>query len=285
MIVRHAKSVRNVPSRRAPRRDAAQPEPPAGSAASDSIGQSASAAERALRIVAEVAKAGVGLSLADLAERLGLPKATLHRQCGILLASGFVARDVDPQRYVVGPALRRLAIDTLNHGHLRALRRRVLAALVDDVQETCNFTALDGDEVLYVDRVEARWPLRLTLDVGSHVPLHCTASGKLLLAHLPAADADLLIDNVSLAPFTRNTITQAARLRRECAAIRRVGWSADREEFITGLIAVAVPVRDADGVVRAAIAMHAPIARVTVEAAARRLPRLRAAAAEMGGLL
>jgi IclR family acetate operon transcriptional repressor len=102
-----------------------------------------------------------------------------------LLEAGFVVRDTDERQFGVGPALRQLALDTLNHGSLRGLRHEVLADLVAEVGETCNFTTTDGAGVLYLDRVEAPWPWRLTLDVGAHVPLHCTASGKLFLAFMP----------------------------------------------------------------------------------------------------
>ena len=251
----------------------------------DAIEVGGGAAERALRILATVAEAGVGLTLADLSARLELPKATLHRQCAGLMAQGYIARDVDPLRFVVGPALRALAFATLNHGHVRAMRHQVLAGLVDDVQETCNFTTLDGAEVLYLDRVEARWPLRLTLDVGAHVPIHCTASGKLFLAHLPPPQADEIIERAPRAGYTRNTIRSATRLRRECDVIRAAGYSTDREEFIAGLIAVAVPVFDADGVLRAAIALHAPTVRMTLDQAIQRLPRLMRAAEAMRALL
>lgn len=276
-MLRHAKAERNVPLMK----DRAKP----ARRAADAAAAGGSSAERALRILAAVAEAGVGLSLADLSARLGLPKATLHRQCGALLAQGFIARDADPLRFVVGPALRKLALVTLNHGHVRALRHRVLAALVADVKETCNFTTLDGDEVLYLDRVEARWPLRLTLDVGAHVPIHCTASGKLFLAHLPPPQADELIGRAPLPAHTPHTITSPVRLRRECEAICAAGYSTDREEFIAGLIAVAVPVYDSDNVLRAAIALHAPTARMTLDDAIERLPRLQAAAEAMRELL
>ena len=276
-MLRQGKAEGNVPiAKRAERIAAMQRD--AGAAGS-------SAAERALRIVAEIAEAGVGLSLADLSARLGLPKATLHRQCAALLAQGYLARDIDALRFVVGPSLRKLAFVTLNHGHVRALRHRVLAELVDEVQETCNFTTLDGTDVLYLDRVEARWPLRLTLDVGAHVPIHCTASGKLFLAHLPPPQFDELVARVRLQSYTHNTITSAARLRHECEAIRAAGYSTDREEFIAGLIAVAVPVYGGDNVLRAAIAMHAPTARMSLDDGLARLPRLVTAARRMRGLL
>jgi DNA-binding IclR family transcriptional regulator len=255
------------------------------SADSDAVAAPSSSAERSLRLLSLLAQEGRALSLAELSVRLGLPKVTTHRLCAQLLHGGFLARDVDERCFAVGPALRRLAFDTLNHGVVRGLRHEVLAALVTKVGETCNFTTLDGTQVLYIDRVEAQWPLRLTLDVGSHVPLHCTASGKLFLAEMPTAEREALIDQLPLTRMTRQTITSAKALRAECAAIATQGYSNDREEFIAGLIAVAVPVRDGSGRARAAIALHAPSARLSLAEAQRKLPALRAAAARMVDLL
>jgi len=244
-----------------------------------------SSAERSLRLLALLAHEGRALSLAELSVRLGLPKVTTHRLCMQLLDGGFLARDTDERCFAVGPALRKLAFDTLNNGVVRGLRHEVLAALVTQVGETCNFTTLDGTRVLYIDRVEAQWPLRLTLDVGSHVPLHCTASGKLFLAEMPKAEREALIAQLPLTRMTRHTITSAKALRAECEAIATQAYSNDREEFIAGLIAVAVPVRDESGCARAAIALHAPSARLSLAEAQRQLPALRAAAGRTGALL
>ena len=252
---------------------------------SDAMAAPSSSAERSLRLLSLLAQEGRALSLAELSVRLGLPKVTTHRLCAQLLDGGFLARDVDERCFAVGPALRKLAFDTLNHGVVRGLRHEVLAALVTKVGETCNFTTLDGTQVLYIDRVEAQWPLRLTLDVGSHVPLHCTASGKLFLAAMPLQERDALIAQLPLTRMTSHTIISAKALKAECEAIAAQGHSNDREEFIAGLIAVAVPVRDSTGRARAAIALHAPSARLSLAEAQHRLPALRAAAAQMGALL
>jgi DNA-binding IclR family transcriptional regulator len=247
--------------------------------------RSSSSAERSLRLLGLLSAGGRPLSLAELAQGLNLPKATVHRLCTQLLETGHLARDVDERNFSVGPTLRQLAFDTLNHGVLRGLRRSVLDALVREVGETSNFTTLDGARVLYLDRVEAQWPLRLTLDVGSHVPLHCTASGKLFLAMMPAAQRKALIDQLDFPRMTANTLTSAAALRAECALIVEQGYSSDREEFIAGLVAVAVPVRDAQGVTRAALAVHGPTGRFSLEAARAALPAMHAAAGRMAGLL
>lgn len=259
-----------------------------GSADNDEAGseeRASGSAERSLRVLSLLADQGRPLSLAELTSLLGLPKGTVHRLCANLMTSGFLSRDVDERMFTVGPALRRLALNTLNHGTLRGLRHSVLTELVREVGETCNFTTLDGTEVVYLDRVEARWPLRLTIDIGSHVPLHCTASGKLLLAYLPKRQRDAVIKRLPLPPLTPATITTPQALRTECDEIVQRGYARDHEEFVIGLIAVAVPVRDPEGTVRATIAVHAPTARLTMEQAEARLAVLQAAADAMGKLL
>lgn len=244
-----------------------------------------SSAERSLRVLARLADEGRALSLAELATDLSLPKATAHRLCMQLLDTGFIARSDREREYVVGPALRKLAFDTLNHGTVSGLRHVVIADLVAEVGETCNYTTLDGAQVLYLDRVEAPWPWRLTLDVGVHVPIHCTASGKLFMANMAPARREQLLQSLKLERLTDNSLTEVTALQRECDQIARVGYSLDREEFIVGLVAIAVPVRDAAGQVRAALAIHAPRARMSVEQAESYLPAMHAAALRMGSLI
>ena len=197
------------------------------------------------------------------------------------------ASGVDGRSFVVGPALRQLAFDALNRGAVRGLRHAVRAELVAQVGETCNFTALDGTQVLYRDRVEARWPLRLTLDVGAHLPLHSTASGKLFLAQMPSAARDALIVQLPRPRMTRNTIGSANGLRAEGHHTAERSDARDREEFIAWLIAVPVPVpvRRSDGVGRAGIAVHAPVAWLALADAVAQLPALQAAAARMRAFL
>lgn len=252
---------------------------------SDDLRAAGSAASRSLALLALLAGTGRALSLAELAMRLSLPKATTHRLCVQLVDGGYITRGLSEREFVVGPALRQLALDTLNHGTVRGLRHDVLAELVRDVGETCNFTTLDGASVLYLDRVEAPWPWRLTLDVGAHVPLHCTASGKLFLAFMPARQRRSLIAGLSLTRMTERTLVTVPALEAECKVVARRGYSLDEEEFITGLVALAVPVRDAQGAVRAALAVHAPNARLSIAAAQERLPAMLAAAERMRSLL
>lgn len=132
--------------------------------------------------------------------------------------------------------------------------------------------------MVYLDRVETAWPLRMNLQTGSRVPLHCSASGKLLLAHLPRAARQRLLERLPLERFTDSTLTSRAKLERELERIRAAGGATDDQEYITGLICVAAPVRVARGRVAAAVAVHAPTSHLPLDEALKHLPDLERAA-------
>ena len=240
---------------------------------------------RAVAVLEALVAAERPPSLADLTATLRLPKPTLYRMLGMLEGAGLVAREPGARRYAPGPRLAALGRGALLNGGLRAERHAILARLVDAIGETCNFTMLDGDAVVYLDRVEAAWPLRMTLSSGSRVPLHCSASGKLLLATLPKPSRDRLIAHLALNRYTDTTITDPRRLGEELARIRAQKYATDNEEFHAGLVCVAVPVVDARKRVCAAIAVHAPASRMPLQRALSHLPSLRKAAVSLAETL
>lgn len=239
---------------------------------------------RALDLLEMIARSGRSLALPELEAILDLPKPTVHRLCQKLESEGYLMREPGGRRYTVGRRLLRLGLDVMRTGATFD-RRAILEKLVTEIGETCNFTALAGHEVIYLDRVEARWPLRLHLEPGSRVPLHCTASGKLFLSALPAGRRTRLLDSLDLSAHTPATLTARPALERELAAIRSQGYSLDREEFLLGLVAIAVPVIDAQGTTLAAIACHAPSARFSLDKAMSHLALLQEAARRMAATL
>ena len=232
---------------------------------------------RALQVIETIASAGQPLALPELCALVHLPKATTHRLCQHLESIGYIAREPGGRHYVPGQRLIRMGFDVTRLS-MTAERHGILAALVEQIGETCNFTTLAGQEVLYLDRVEARWPLRLHFDIGSRVPLHCTASGKIFLAAMKASERRRILDAAGLVPYTPHTITARDRFDRELEQIARQDYGLDREEFLLGMAAIAVPVRAADGTVLAAIACHAPSVRFNIEQAKSFLPQLKSAA-------
>ena len=123
--------------------------------------------------------------------------------------------------------------------------------------------------------------MQLRYEAGSRVPMHCTSMGKLLLANLPKRRRDHLLSVSSLHRYTDNTLTDVEQLEEEFGEIRSRGYSLDNQEFLAGVICVAVPVRDAGGNVRASVAISAPQARMPIALAVERVPVLSEAAQEI----
>lgn len=240
---------------------------------------------RAVSVLEALVGAERPAALAELTGMVRLPKPTLYRMLGMLESAGLVIREPGARRYAPGPRLATLGRNVMLNGSLRAGRRAILARLVEEIGETCNFTMLDGVEVIYVDRVEAAWPLRMNLTSGSRVPLHCTASGKLLLALLPKISRERILTQLSLARFTDTTITERKQLAAELARVRANRYATDKEEYHAGLVCVAVPVADGRKRACAALAVQAPVSRMPLERALGHLPALRKAADAMAETL
>jgi IclR family transcriptional regulator, acetate operon repressor len=236
---------------------------------------------RAFALLEYLVQAGNPVSLTDMAEDMGMPKPSLHRMLASLEAGGLVIREPgDKNAYVVGPRLAQLGLNVMTHAGARRLRHAILTRLVTDLGETCNLTMLHENEVLYLDRVEAPWPLRLDLKPGSHVPVWCSASGKLLLAMLPRDERNALVRSMNLSRFTANTITDTEMLEAELDRIAKKGVAIDNEEFVQGIVCAAAPIVDTNGACIAAIAVHAPVSRSPLSRALEMVPRLKEAAAE-----
>ncbi|MGH8779788.1 IclR family transcriptional regulator [Paraburkholderia sp.] len=222
------------------------------------------------------------VSLADIAQDVTLPKASLHRMLASLEAGGLVIREPGHKNaYVIGPRLAQLALGVVMHSGGRRLRHAILTRLVADIGETCNLTMLHETEVLYLDRMEAPWPLRLDLKPGSRVPAYCSASGKLLLAMLPREQRTALVHALKLERFTPNTITDPDLLEAELDRTSHKRIAIDNEEFLAGIVCVAAPVVDANGTCIAAIAVHAPVSRAPLSRTLEFVPRLQEAAQDL----
>jgi DNA-binding IclR family transcriptional regulator len=240
---------------------------------------------RAFALLERIASAPESPTLEELTRASGLPKPTVHRILRLLMRGGLIEREVHDKRYAVGARVCALALAV----HMRSPRRRerhaILARLVDTIGETCNFTMQDGNEVVYLDRVETSANVRLHMKAGSRVPLHCTASGKLLLSMMPAAAARRLLGAGPLQRYTERTVVDVDQLERELAKIRASGVGTDVGEYLEGSVCLAVPVRDARGRTCAAVAVHGPAPRMTLKKGYTFLPAMREAAAAIAATL
>jgi DNA-binding IclR family transcriptional regulator len=239
---------------------------------------------RSFLIAEAVAGKAQPLKLEAICDATAIPKGSAHRLVNGLVQTGFLVRDAGSKTYSVGPRLSALGLSAQLHSSMRGERHAVLKTLVDQVGETCNMTTLDGAEIVYIDRVESAWPLRLHLQAGSRVPIHCTSSGKLFLSQMRASHRKRVLNRAPLKRYTSKTITDVARLESELARIRRSRVATDDEGFLAGLISVAVPVVDRRGEMIAAVAVHAPSARLSLREGLEHVGLLRWAADELARL-
>ncbi|HEX3938398.1 MAG TPA: IclR family transcriptional regulator [Xanthobacteraceae bacterium] len=242
------------------------------------------ATARTFAILDLVARSNAAIEVADVIEELALPKATAYRLVDGLVSSGYLAREPQRKRLIVGTRLTDLAFGAMRASMRDCGRHALLRRLAHQVNETCNIGVILNGEIVYLDRVESEhWPLRLHFAAGSRVPLHCSAIGKLYLALLPARRRHRLLQSLELRRFTDATITERSRLEAELKQIRKEQVSFDREEYLDGVVCVAAPVMGRNGEMLAAIAIQAPEARMAVAKAHEYLPALRSAATELAG--
>lgn len=236
---------------------------------------------RALSMIQAVAESSRPLSVVELVEILDLPKPTVHRIAIQLEEEGYLQRSPIDKRFKIGRQLKNLAFDILSNNSVGAARHAILQALSEEIGETCNCTMLDGNHTIYFDRVETNWPIKIALHPGSKLPLHATASGKLFLANMKPKDRQRLLRAAPLHRHTDRTLVSPDLLEDELKKIKEEGVGYDNEEFLTGMVAIAIPVFNNENKVCFTVAVHAPTIRMTIENLRQYIPSLRKAASAL----
>lgn len=217
--------------------------------------------DRAFALLELMAAAGGEVALSELAGRSGLPLPTVHRIVRTLLTSGYV-RQLPSRRYALGPRLIGLG-ESASH-MLGTWARPQLAELMEGTGETANMAMLDDDHMVYVAQVPSRHTMRMFIEVGRRVPVHCTGVGKAVLAQLPPAEVRELVYRAGMPAQTPRTITDPDRLVAELQTIRERGYAVDDGEQEIGVLCIAVPL---GGVMpRVAVSVSGPAGRLTWEA-------------------
>lgn len=220
---------------------------------------------RALEVLDLLGQSQIGLGLTQISEQTHLNSSTVHRLLTTLAARGYVRQDGASKKYLLGPQCLRLTQAALTHFDMRAEAIIPLRKLALEARELANLAQLSGFEAIYVAQAPAERNMQMFTTLGARVPLHCSGVGKVLLAYLPEADLQRVLERGSLSAYTAQTITNVLKLQEELALIRRRGYGVDNEERELGVRCVAAPVFGADGRVAAAVSISGPSGRVTLE--------------------
>jgi DNA-binding IclR family transcriptional regulator len=198
------------------------------------------------------------LSLAELVARTGLPKATLHRLAGQLMTAGALERS--GRKYRLGVKIFELSGGVWVQRVLRDIAMPFLQEIYEQTRETVQLALLDGDAVLYIDRVRGHNTVALPTFPGGRMPAYCTALGKAMLAFSPAETVNGIIAR-GLTPLSPRTVTTPHLLVAQLRNIQRTRIAYDAEESVSGVCCVAAPVLDGQGRAIAAVSVSAPTPR------------------------
>ncbi len=225
------------------------------------------------------------LTMSQISQRTGIPRAAVRRCLHTLGKLGFVTAE-EGRNFSLRPRILALGHAYLASTPLANAAQPVLRHISNTLNESSSVAILDGDEILYIARAFTSRIMTIDLHVGSRLPAYCTSMGRVLLAHLPSAELDGYLERAKLIQYTTNTIVSPEGLREALESVRRDGYAINDQELEIGLRSIAVPITAPDGRVVAALNVGAQAARVPVaEMRDRFLPVLKDGARELGLLL
>lgn len=236
--------------------------------------------QRAIQILELITERGP-LGVSEISRIRRIPKSSAHNILDTLVGGRLLEKEAERNLYHLGSKLIELGNRAQQNLAIQRIARPYLRALNEELDDTVHLTILDHDEVLYIDCIESRRPLRMHSVIGVRAPLYCTAVGKAIMAHMAAADLDRIVKTQGLAAFTPATITSRRALDEELEKTRRRGYAVDNMEHEDLLRCVGAAVRDHTGAVVGAISVSGPSQRITVRSVSQIAPRVMAAAASV----
>jgi IclR family pca regulon transcriptional regulator len=224
------------------------------------------------------------LTLSEVAERTGLARAVVRRFLYTLVELGYVM--TDGKYFRLTAKILDLGYAYLSSFSLPKIAERFLEEVTLETKESSSASVLDGDEIVYVARVQTRRIMSVSLSIGSRLPAFCTSMGRVLLAHLAVETLERYLKTAKFKRFTDKTISDPEMLRKELSTVLKQGYALVDQELEIGLRSLAVPVFAGGGRAVAAINIGTQAARITKgEVLQRFLPVLRKAAKSISSCL
>lgn len=225
------------------------------------------------------------LTIAQLSQKTGIPRAAVRRVLYTLSRLGYVGSE-DSRHYALQPRLLSLGHAYLSSTPLVTAVQPYLDRVSEAVDESCSLATLEGDDILYLARSVTSRIISITLNVGSRLPAYCTSIGQVLLAELPPPALHAYLARVRLSRFTDQTLSSVPALGSLLAEVRENGYALAVQQMEIGVMSVAVPVRNVTGRAVAGINVIAQTGPVSpADLVARCLPHLKAAAAALSAQL
>jgi DNA-binding IclR family transcriptional regulator len=231
-------------------------------AAIDSDGATSSTALKALRVLDFIGQQDRSVGVGDVAQRLGLDRATAHRMLNTLSQAGYLARDPRSRDYRLSFKPLTLARNLLSDDERTTKILSTLKVISEATSETVHYSVLEGDSAVLVFRAKGTQRVTVDFQIGDRSPLPCTSIGKVLLAYRDTRFVEKILAR-GLAKVAPNTITDPEAFRRELVRVRAQGYAIDDLEFAPDMRCVAFPVFERGGEAPGGIAISGPASRFT----------------------
>lgn len=219
--------------------------------------------QRGLSLLNLFAGAGTTLDFARITELSDLPPSTLHRFLVNLQSAGYLSCD-ESGDYRLGVSCVVLGQAAIGALDIRLASRPYLQELNRRTRETVHLTVPNGTSAVYVEKIDSPEPLRIHSRIGSSVPLHCTAVGKVLLAYLPQAEQTPILERLEVKRFTVHTVGSLQELQAELRRVRKRGYACDLEEHEPHIRCIAAPIWDHTGAIHGSLSITGPAIRMTI---------------------
>lgn len=219
------------------------------------------AIDRAVMILKLFSDERKELKLTDIADELDLNKSTVHGIISTLKYHGLIDQNEETQKYRLGLYLMELGDRVSNSLDIIEISNPIIKDLCSKIEETVHLGALDGPEVVYIDKKESNQSMRIFSAIGARNPAYCTGVGKAMLAYIDFDKLEEFLPN-ELVKLTPNTITDKKELAKELSQIREQGYALDNEENTVGLTCIAAPIFDKTGNAKYAISVSGPTVRM-----------------------
>lgn len=230
-----------------------------GPAADAAPGDFVQSLARGLSVIRAFSAERPQLTLSEVARSTGLTRAAARRFLLTLQQLGYVSSD--ERAFALTPRVLELGFSYLSALTLPELAQPHLERLSHEVDESVSAAILDGADVVYIARVPTRRIMSVGITIGTRFPAYATSMGRVLLAGLPDAELDAVLEASALSPLTDNTVTNPEGLRDELARVRAQGWALVDGELEVGLRSIAAPVRGSGGKVVAAVNVSSSASR------------------------
>ena len=225
------------------------------------------------------------IGITALSQKVLMPKSTLFRFLQTLKMLGYVNQEEDGDKYSLTLKLFELGSKALEHIDLVKYADAKMQDLSKITKETTHLGIIDGENLVYIHKVDSQYQLRMYSRIGRHRPLYCTAIGKILLAWLQESEVQSILKQVEFIQYTKNTLPNIDQLLNELKEVRQLGYAADQEEVELGLLCLAAPIYNRFGTVIAGLSLSFPALRFDTDQKQRYIQLLHQYAAEISACM